>query len=84
MMDQIARTTKDIGNVLRNARKARKLTQTDLARRAGVWQRTISNIETSASGAKLDTIFDLLAALDLEIHIVPRSKMKPGDLEDIF
>jgi len=84
MMDQIARTTKDVGNVLRNARKARKLTQTDLARRAGVWQRTISNIETSASGAKLDTIFDLLAALDLEIHIVPRSKMKPGDLEDIF
>ncbi|WP_240200383.1 helix-turn-helix domain-containing protein [Paracoccus methylovorus] len=83
-MDQIARTTKDIGNVLRNARKARKLTQTDLARRAGVWQRTISNIETSASGAKLDTIFDLLAALDLEIHIVPRSKMKPSDLEDIF
>jgi len=23
-------------------------------------------------------------ALDLELHIVPRSKMKPGDLEDIF
>lgn len=83
-MDQIARTTKDIGNVLRNARKAKGLTQGELANRAGVWQRTISNIETSTSGAKLDTVFDLLAALDLEIHIVPRSKMKPGDLEDIF
>lgn len=83
-MDQIARTTKDIGNVLRNARKAKGLTQGELANRAGVWQRTISNIETSTSGAKLDTVFDLLAALDLEIHIAPRSKMKPGDLEDIF
>ena len=83
-MDQIARTTKDIGNLLRTARKAKNLTQAELASRAGVWQRTISNIETSASGAKLDTIFDLLAALDLEIHIVPRSKMTPGDLEDIF
>lgn len=83
-MDQIARTTKDIGNVLRNARKAKGLTQGELANRAGVWQRTISNIETSTSGAKLDTVFDLLAALELEIHIVPRSKMKPGDLEDIF
>lgn len=83
-MDQIARTTKDIGNVLRNARKAKGLTQGELANRAGVWQRTISNIETSTSGAKLDTVFDLLAALDLEIHIVPRSKMKPSDLEDIF
>ena len=83
-MDQIARTAKDIGNVLRQARKAQNLTQADLATRAGVWQRTVSNIETSASGAKVDTIFDLLAALDLELHIVPRSKMTPGELEDIF
>jgi HTH-type transcriptional regulator/antitoxin HipB len=83
-MDQIARTTKDLGNALRQARKARSLTQAELASRAGIWQRTVSNIETSASGAKVDTIFDLLAALDLELHIVPRSKMTPGDLEDIF
>jgi HTH-type transcriptional regulator / antitoxin HipB len=83
-MDQIARTTKDLGNVLRQARKARSLTQAELASRAGIWQRTVSNIETSASGAKVDTIFDLLAALDLELHIVRRSKMSPGDLEDIF
>ena len=83
-MDQIARTTKDLGNVLRKARKARNLTQADLATLAGIWQRTVSNIETSASGAKVDTIFDLLAALDLVLHIVPRSKLTPGDLEDIF
>jgi HTH-type transcriptional regulator/antitoxin HipB len=83
-MDQIARTTKDLGNVLRQARKARNLTQADLAARAGIWQRTVSNIETSTSGAKVDTIFDLLVALDLELHIVPRSKMTSDDLEDIF
>lgn len=84
LMDRIARTTKDLGQVLREARKIQNLTQADLAARAGVWQRTVSNIETSASGAKVDTIFDLLAALGLELHIVPRSKMTPGDLEDIF
>ena len=83
-MDRIARTTKDLGNVLRQARKAQNLTQADLAARAGIWQRTVSNVETSASRSKVDTIFDLLAALDLELHIVPRSKMTPGDLEDIF
>jgi HTH-type transcriptional regulator/antitoxin HipB len=83
-MDQIARTTKDLGNALRQARKAQSLTQADLAARAGIWQRTVSTIETSASGAKVDTIFDLLAALDLEMHIVPRSKIKPSDLEDMF
>lgn len=83
-MDQIARTTKDLGNALRQARKAKGLTQAELASQAGIWQRTVSNIETSTSGAKVDTIFDLLAALDLELHIVPRSKMRLGDLEDIF
>lgn len=83
-MDQIARTTEDIGHLLRKARKAKGLTQQELANRAGIWQRTVSNIETGTSEAKLDTVFDLLAALDLEIHVAPRSKMTPGDLEDIF
>ena len=83
-MDQIARTTKDLGQTLRAARKAKGLTQAELASHAGVWQRTVSNIETGASGANVDTIFDLLAALDLELRIVPRSKMTPRDLEDIF
>lgn len=53
-MDQIARTTKDLGQTLRAARKARGLTQAELAARARVWQRTVSNIETGASGAKVD------------------------------
>ncbi|WP_102224767.1 helix-turn-helix domain-containing protein [Acidimangrovimonas sediminis] len=83
-MDRIARTTTDIGNILRAARRAGGLTQAELADRAGLWQRTVSTIETGASGARLDTLFDLLAALDLELQVVPRSKMKPGDLEDIF
>lgn len=83
-MDQIARTTQDLGTALRRARKARNLTQAQLADRAGLWQRTVSNIETGTSGAKLDTIFDLLAALDLEIRLVPRSRMTPADIEDIF
>jgi len=35
-MDQIARTTKDLGQALRAARKAMGLTQAELAARAGV------------------------------------------------
>mgnify|MGYP003675837796 CR=1 FL=1 len=30
------------------------------------------------------TIFDLLAALDLEIEIKPRSKGSAADIEDVF
>lgn len=60
------------------------LTQSELAARAGVWQRTVSTMETGASAVRLETVLDLLAALDLELRIVPRSKMTPEDLEDIF
>lgn len=83
-MDQFARTPKDMGHVIRQARKAKKLTQADLAARSGVWQETISKIEANAAGAKLETVFDLLAALDLEMEIRTRSKGAPADFEDIF
>ena len=43
-MDQIARTIKDLGQALRAARKAKGLTQAELAARAGIWQRTVSNM----------------------------------------
>lgn len=83
-MKQLARTPKDVGLAIREARKAMKLTQRDLAARSGVWQETISKIETGATSTGLETVFDLLAALDLEIQIQTRSKGSQADLEDIF
>jgi HTH-type transcriptional regulator/antitoxin HipB len=52
-MDKIARTTKYLGQALRTARNAKGLTQVKLAARAGIWQRTVSNIETGASGTQV-------------------------------
>lgn len=80
----ISRSAADIGNVLRNARKAQKLSQGALAQRSGLWPRTISLAESGADGLKLETLFTLLAALDLELQIVPRSKGEAEDFEDIF
>lgn len=83
-MEQIARSPQDIGQALRQARRAQGLTQAALADRAGTWQRTVSIVETGAEGARLDTICDLLAALGLELRIVPRSALPPEAMEDIF
>ena len=83
-MKQFARTSKDIGHAIRQARKAQNLTQKDLAVRSGVWQETISKIETGVASTKLETVFALLAALDLELQVQPRSKGSQADLEDIF
>ncbi|WP_299372605.1 helix-turn-helix transcriptional regulator, partial [uncultured Kiloniella sp.] len=75
---------KDIGYAIREARKAQKLTQKELAAISGVWQETISKIENGVGGTKLETLFDLLAALDHEILIQTRSKGMATDIEDWF
>lgn len=83
-MDEVARSARELSNALRKARKMQGLSQADLAARAGLWPRTISMIETGSGDAKLETLFSLLAALDLELQVGPRRKIGPTDLEDIF
>jgi HTH-type transcriptional regulator/antitoxin HipB len=82
-MTDLARTPSQIGNIIRSVRKKRGQSQSQLGERAGLRQETISLIETGHPAARLDTILVLLAALDLEFRIVPRSKAT-ADIEDIF
>jgi len=81
-MDQLARTPNDVGHALRQARKQQKLSQQALASKSGVWQETISKIENGSPGTRMETIFDLCAALDLELHIATRSKGSTDFLEE--
>jgi len=82
MMRHIARSPSDVGHALREARKAKKLTQKELAARSGIWQETISKIENGHPGTKLETLFDLCAALSLELVFTERSSAPA--IEDIF
>ncbi len=83
-MTDLARTPKQIGNVVRRARKKHGLTQTALGEKAGLRQETVSLIETGNPAARLETILTVLAALDLEFRIVSRTKSGGADIEDIF
>jgi len=83
-MKHLVRTSKNLGHAIRQTRKARNLTQKELAAKSGVWQETISKIENGSGGTKLETIFDLIAALDLEITVTERSRGTADGLEDIF
>jgi len=85
-MKHLVRTSKNLGHAIREARKAKNLTQKELASMSGVWQETISKIggENGSGGTKLETLFDLVAALDLEITVTERSKGASDGLEDIF
>jgi HTH-type transcriptional regulator/antitoxin HipB len=83
-MSGLARNPKQIGNLVRRARKRLGLNQTQLGERAGLRQETISLIESGNPATRLETILSVLAALGLEFRIVPRSQSDASDLEDMF
>jgi HTH-type transcriptional regulator/antitoxin HipB len=65
------------------ARVGRNLTRQALADLVGPGQKTVSQIEGGHAETKLDTLFGLIAALDLELNPVPRRK-GGADLGEIF
>ena len=83
-MDQIARTPKQIGDAIRRSRRSNGTSQSETGTKAGLRQETLSKIENGNPAARIDSICDVLAALDLELVIRPRSKGKLADIEDIF
>lgn len=83
-MDHIARTPKQIGAALSRLRTLAHLSQNDLGQKAGLRQATISKIESGSPTTQIDSICNVLAALDLELHIVPRRKDGVQSIEDLF
>lgn len=82
-MEQIARTTKQLGAAIRRRRRQVSLTQAALCERTQLRQATISALENGERGMQLRTLIDVTTALGLEIVIRERVKAK-ADIEDIF
>lgn len=83
-MNQNARTAKQIGAIIRRARRNGRLTQADLGKKIGLRQATISKLEKGEPATQLSTLLDALTALGLEIIIDKRSKGSHQSLEDLF
>jgi len=81
--DSIARTPLQLGSFLRERRRQSGLTQEQLATRVGVRQRTISDLEATGI-ARTATLLAVLAALDLELVVRPRTKSTAHDIEALF
>ena len=75
-MDSTESPTDDIPGTLsgslRDARLTRGLSQEQLARKLGLRQRQISDLERAAMDPRLSTIRNVAGALDLEVMLVPR------------
>lgn len=57
---------------IRDQRKISKLTQAETAKQVGIKQTTVSDFENRPESTKLETLFKILAALDLELHVTKR------------
>lgn len=60
------------------------MTQAALGTRTRLRQGTISRLENGEPKTQLQTLINVLTALDLELVVRPRTKADQGIFEDIF
>ena len=84
MTDSIARTEKQLGAIIRRARKQSDLTQKALGQLVHLRQGTISRLEAGEPAVQLRTLMEALSALKLELVVRPRTQTSAADIEDMF
>lgn len=63
----------DLGGALRDARRRRGWTQSEVARRSGVGLRFVSELENGKPTIQLDRALKVAASLDLVVRVHDRS-----------
>ncbi len=76
-MTQIATTPQSLGQILARNRKKQKLSQQNISTITTIGQKSISFAEQGKPGVQIETIFHILAALNLEMVIQPRQGNEP-------
>lgn len=61
-----------LAQALKNARTDKQLTQQKTAEQIGIKQSTVSGFENQPDKARIETLFKLLSALELELHVTKR------------
>ena len=84
MTEQIARTEKQLGAILRCARKKTGRTQGAMGEQIHLRQGTLSRLEAGEPAVQLHTLMEALSALNLELVVRPRSQGRAADIEDLF
>lgn len=62
----------ELSMLIKNRRKQLKLSQAEVGKLVGLKQKTISAIENTSENIKLNTVFRILSALDIEIRLSPK------------
>ena len=72
-----------IGTILRNVRKIRGLTQSNVGNELHLADNTISNYETEYSNPNFDTIQKFINVCDFEIQFVDKETKKVYTIEEL-
>jgi HTH-type transcriptional regulator/antitoxin HipB len=83
-MEQIARTAEQIASAIRRERRQKGLTQEQLSEKVQLRQATISKLESSKPAIQLQTLLDVMRALNLEFVIRSRTKASSRDIENLL
>ncbi|QTD57291.1 helix-turn-helix domain-containing protein [Parasphingorhabdus cellanae] len=83
-MSQMARSPKQLGVAIQQQRFKRAMSQSELAKLTGTSQKTISKVENGNPATKIETVFALMAALDMQMTLLSRSKTASKNIGDIF
>jgi HTH-type transcriptional regulator/antitoxin HipB len=67
-----------LAEALKSARKRKALTQQAVAAEIGVKQATVSSFENHPERTRVETLFKLLSAMNLELRVVERGKPEKG------
>lgn len=71
---QKATSPKVLGQILKSTRSQKGLTQDQAGNLVGITQAMVSRIERGVSNARIDTLFRLMSALELEVAVRPIEK----------
>lgn len=82
----VARTTRELGGALRQARRARGMSQADLARAARVGRSWLSAVERGKRTAEIGLVLQVLDTLRLDVTLTDRqatAHLGPVDLDSL-
>ncbi|WP_454781587.1 helix-turn-helix domain-containing protein [Legionella sp. WA2022007384] len=77
----IIRSAKDLALFLNDQRKQLKMSQSEVADLVGLKQDTISKFENSPDNSRIDTLFRILSALNLNISLVEKGQETHEEIE---
>lgn len=72
-MEFYVHSPQSLGQAIRRQRRLLKKSQTEAGAPLCIDQTTVSSIENGADGTRLETLFRILAALDLDIVLRPKN-----------